>query len=108
LKLAVIQIDGVYLKAIIKGERKNMIITFVSVVLVESTRLYFFLWRMKTFFLKYLFKIKSAPVESIPSLAPEKTLLGFNLGLSTHSNLGVSANLQSNHAGESCDRGTCC
>lgn len=34
---------------------------------------------MKSFFVKHLLKVKSDTVESIPSLTPEKTLLGLEI-----------------------------
>lgn len=54
LKLAVVIIDGVYLKVNIRGDLKNLTIAFMSVVLIESTGLYSFLWRMKYFFVSIL------------------------------------------------------
>lgn len=42
LKLAVVVIEGIYLKATIRGEWKNLTITFMSVMLIESTGLHFF------------------------------------------------------------------
>lgn len=79
MKLEVVLIDGVYLEANVRGELKNLTITFMCMVLIESTGLYSFLWRMKSFFLKYPLKVKGDAVESISSLTPEKILLGLEI-----------------------------
>lgn len=79
MKLAIVLLDGVYLKANIRGELKNLTIAFISVMLIESIGLYSFLWRMKSFFPKYLLKLKGDTIESIPSPTPEKTLRGVEI-----------------------------
>lgn len=43
MKLAIVLIDGVYLKANIRGGLKNLTIAFMSVMLIESIGLYSFL-----------------------------------------------------------------
>lgn len=71
LKLAVVPIDGVYLKANTRRELKNLTVTFMCVVLIENTGLYSFLWRMKYFIHKYPLKVKGDTIESVPSLTPD-------------------------------------
>lgn len=51
---------------------------FMSVVLIESTWQYFFLYR-SYMFVKSLLKVRSDTVESISSLTPEKTLQGLEI-----------------------------
>lgn len=54
IELVVVIIDGVYLKANIRGELKDLTIAFMHVVLIESAGLYSFLWRMKSFLVSIL------------------------------------------------------
>lgn len=64
MKLAVVLIDGIYPKANTREELKNLAIAFMCVVLIESTGLYSFLWRIKYFFPKYPLKVKGDTIES--------------------------------------------